>query len=53
MPTVNQLVRKGRRKVGRKTKSPALQVIYNTLKTGRAKVYVHRRSAGSVCRLRP
>jgi small subunit ribosomal protein S12 len=32
MPTVNQLVRKGRRKVARKTKSPALQVIYNTLK---------------------
>jgi small subunit ribosomal protein S12 len=32
MPTVNQLVRKGRRKVGSKTKSPALQVIYNTLK---------------------
>jgi len=32
MPTVNQLVRKGRHKMARKTKSPALQVIYNTLK---------------------
>ena len=32
MPTVNQLVRKGRRRVTGKTKSPALQVIKNTLK---------------------
>jgi small subunit ribosomal protein S12 len=32
MPTVNQLVRKGRRRVTRKTKAPALQVIYNALK---------------------
>lgn len=31
MPTVNQLVRKGRRKATRKTKSPALGVIYNAL----------------------
>ena len=32
MPTVNQLVRKGRRKMIGKTKAPALQVIYNALK---------------------
>jgi small subunit ribosomal protein S12 len=32
MPTVNQLVRKGRRKAGKKTKSPALQFTYNALK---------------------
>ena len=32
MPTINQLVRKGRHRIGRKTKAPALQVIYNSLK---------------------
>ncbi len=32
MPTVNQLVRKGRRKTIKKTKSPALRLIYNALK---------------------
>ena len=32
MPTVNQLVRKGRKKVSKKTKTPALRVIYNALK---------------------
>jgi small subunit ribosomal protein S12 len=32
MPTVNQLVRKGRRKQLRKTKAPALGISYNTLK---------------------
>ncbi len=32
MPTVNQLVRKGRKKVARKSKTPALQLSYNTLK---------------------
>ena len=32
MPTVNQLVRKGRSRMARKTKAPALQVIYNALK---------------------
>ena len=32
MPTVNQLVRKGRRKAPKKTKAPALGVVYNTLK---------------------
>ena len=32
MPTVNQLVRKGRRKAGRKTKAPALHFAYNALK---------------------
>lgn len=32
MPTVNQLVRKGRHKASKKTKAPALRVIYNALK---------------------
>lgn len=32
MPTVNQLVRKGRRKLTKRTKAPALGVIYNALK---------------------
>ncbi len=32
MPTVNQLVRKGRKKVTKKSKTPALQLTYNTLK---------------------
>ena len=32
LPTVNQLVRKGRKKIGKKTKAPALRFIYNALK---------------------
>ena len=32
MPTVNQLVRKGRRRLGKRTKAPALGVTHNTLK---------------------
>lgn len=32
MPTVNQLVRKGRKKIIKKTKTPALRLIYNALK---------------------
>lgn len=32
MPTVNQLVRKGRKTVGKKTKTPALRFTYNALK---------------------
>lgn len=32
MPTVNQLVRKGRKKVIKKTKAPALRFTYNALK---------------------
>jgi small subunit ribosomal protein S12 len=32
MPTVNQLIRKGRRNVSKKSKSPALQTCFNTLK---------------------
>ena len=32
MPTINQLIRKGRKKVGKKTKSPALRFTYNALK---------------------
>lgn len=32
MPTINQLVRKGRRKVSKSTKAPALNIAYNALK---------------------
>ena len=32
MPTVNQLIRKGRKKVSKKTKSPALRFTFNALK---------------------
>ena len=32
MPTVNQLVRKGRKRVAKKTKTPALGLTYNALK---------------------
>ena len=32
MPTINQLVRKGRKKIIKKTKAPALRFIYNALK---------------------
>ncbi|MFC2020749.1 30S ribosomal protein S12 [Chloroflexota bacterium] len=32
MPTINQLVRKGRKKATKKTKTPALRFTYNTLK---------------------
>ncbi len=32
MPTVNQLVRKGRKKIVKKTKTPALRLTYNALK---------------------
>ena len=33
MPTINQLVRKGRKKVKKKAKAPALLFTYNTLKS--------------------
>ncbi|MBM2824565.1 MAG: rpsL [Dehalococcoidales bacterium] len=32
MPTVNQLVRKGRRKTGKRNKTPALRFVFNALK---------------------
>ena len=32
MPTINQLVRKGRKKLTKKTKAPALRLTYNALK---------------------
>ena len=32
MPTVNQLVRKGRKKTVKRTKTPALRMMYNALK---------------------
>ena len=35
MPTVNQLIRKGRKKVTKKTNTPALRFIYNSLKSKR------------------
>lgn len=35
MPTVNQLVRKGRKKIEKKTNTPALGFMYNSLKNRR------------------
>lgn len=35
MPTINQLVRKGRKKTGKKSKTPALESVFNTLKRKR------------------
>ena len=35
MPTVNQLVRKGRKRVAKKAKTPALRFTYNALKNKR------------------
>lgn len=32
MPTINQLVRKGRKKISKKAKTPALRLTYNALK---------------------
>jgi len=32
LPTINQLIRKGRKKVTKKTKAPALRLTYNALK---------------------
>ena len=32
LPTINQLVRKGRKRVTKKTKTPALRFVYNALK---------------------
>jgi small subunit ribosomal protein S12 len=32
VPTINQLVRKGRAKVGKKSKTPSLRKVYNTIK---------------------
>ncbi len=32
MPTINQLIRKGRKQIKKKSKSPALQTIFNHLK---------------------
>lgn len=38
MPTINQLVRKKRKKVTKKTKSPALGFTFNTLKNREVKI---------------
>ena len=38
MPTINQLIRKGRKKQVKKSKSPALQTTFNTLKTKSVKL---------------
>ena len=35
MPTVNQLIRNGRKRVTKKTRTPALRFIYNSLKNKR------------------
>lgn len=37
MPTINQLVRKGRKEILKKTKTPALRLTYNALKNKTAK----------------
>jgi small subunit ribosomal protein S12 len=37
MPTINQLVRKGRSSVARKAKAPALRITYNALKNKSSK----------------
>ena len=37
MPTINQLVRKGRKNKGRKNKAPALQFTFNALKQRRSR----------------
>ena len=42
MPTINQLVRKGRKRKARKSKAPALQVTFNSFKQRRS-----RRSKGA------
>ena len=39
MPTINQLIRKGRKKVEYKSKSPALSVNYNSLKKNTTTVH--------------
>ncbi len=38
MPTINQLVRKGRKKVIKKTKSPAMGITFNTLKNNNVSI---------------
>jgi len=38
MPTINQLIRKGRKKVKRKSKSPAMQATFNHLKNNVVKI---------------
>jgi len=38
MPTINQLVRKGRKKIIRKAKTPALNTVLNTLKRKRTEL---------------
>ena len=38
MPTISQLVRKGRKKTGKKSKTPALESVFNTLRRKRNKL---------------
>ena len=45
MPTINQLVRKGREKVVYKSKSPALSVNLNTLKKRETTVHSPQKEA--------
>ncbi len=42
MPTINQLVRKGRKSISKKTKAPALRYTFNAL---RNRTSVHKKSA--------
>ena len=43
MPTINQLVRKGRKKVEYKSKSPALGINYNSLKKEQLQLIHHKK----------
>ena len=38
MPTVSQLVRKGRKKIGKKAKTPAMQSVLNTIRRKRTQL---------------
>ncbi|MBL7141493.1 30S ribosomal protein S12 [Patescibacteria group bacterium] len=49
MPTINQLVRKGRKKIKKKSKTPALQSTFNILKRTRAEMPKGRPFLRGVC----
>ncbi|MFC1687780.1 30S ribosomal protein S12 [Patescibacteria group bacterium] len=38
MPTINQLIRKGRKTTSKKSKSPALETVFNTMKRRRTRL---------------
>ena len=49
MPTVNQLVRKGRKTVAKKTKAPALRFTYNALTMQFRKVSLSKNPDCPIC----